>query len=53
LTIAPSSPSNGRSTLVASQTPLTLFAYFPIGDIEEGVLQPSDHESTHPNPGET
>src|SRR2546430_3777705 len=22
-------------------------AYFPIGDVDAGVLQPSDHESTH------
>jgi uncharacterized protein (DUF427 family) len=28
-------------------------AYFPIGDIEEGVLQPSDRESTHPDVGTT
>jgi uncharacterized protein (DUF427 family) len=28
-------------------------AYFPIGDIEEGVLEPSDHESEHPDLGRT
>jgi uncharacterized protein (DUF427 family) len=28
-------------------------AYFPIGDIDEGVLQPSDHETTHPDLGAT
>jgi uncharacterized protein (DUF427 family) len=28
-------------------------AYFPIGDIEPSVLQPSDHESTHPDLGKT
>jgi uncharacterized protein (DUF427 family) len=28
-------------------------AYFPIGDIDDGVLQPSDHESTHPDLGKT
>jgi uncharacterized protein (DUF427 family) len=28
-------------------------AYFPIGDIDRGVLLPSDHESTHPDLGKT
>ena len=28
-------------------------AYFPIGDIDETVLQLSDHKSTHPDLGET
>jgi uncharacterized protein (DUF427 family) len=28
-------------------------AYFPIGDIDRNVLQPSDHESTHPDLGRT
>ena len=28
-------------------------AYFPIGDIDESVLEPSDHESTHPDLGKT
>jgi uncharacterized protein (DUF427 family) len=28
-------------------------AYFPIGDVDETVLQPSDHKSTHPDLGET
>ncbi|MFZ0376944.1 MAG: DUF427 domain-containing protein [Solirubrobacteraceae bacterium] len=28
-------------------------AYFPIGDIDRNVLQPSDHETTHPDLGET
>ena len=28
-------------------------AYFPIGDIEQGVLQPADHESTHADLGKT
>jgi uncharacterized protein (DUF427 family) len=28
-------------------------AYFPIGDVEAGVLEPSDHESTHPDLGRT
>ena len=28
-------------------------AYFPIGDIGQGALQPSDHESTHPDLGKT
>src|SRR5262249_18634564 len=28
-------------------------AYFPIGDIERGVLQPADHESTHADLGKT
>ena len=28
-------------------------AYFPIGDIGEGVLQPADHVSTHPDLGRT
>jgi uncharacterized protein (DUF427 family) len=28
-------------------------AYFPLADIAEGVLQPSDHESTHPDLGTT
>jgi uncharacterized protein (DUF427 family) len=28
-------------------------AYFPIGDIDQRVLQPADHESTHPDLGKT
>src|SRR5262245_15954193 len=28
-------------------------AYFPIGDIEHGVLQPADHETTHLDLGKT
>jgi uncharacterized protein (DUF427 family) len=28
-------------------------AYFPIGDIDQSVLQPSDHESTHSDLGKT
>src|SRR5262249_54021795 len=28
-------------------------AYFPIGDVEQGVLQPADHESTHADLGTT
>src|SRR5438067_1061154 len=28
-------------------------AYFPIGDVDAGVLQPSDHESTHQDLGRT
>ncbi len=28
-------------------------AYFPIGDIEQGVLRPADHESTHADLGKT
>jgi uncharacterized protein (DUF427 family) len=28
-------------------------AYFPIGDIADGVLEPTDHESTHPDLSKT
>ena len=28
-------------------------AYFPLGDIAEGALQPSDHRTGHPDPGPT
>src|SRR5262245_37274464 len=28
-------------------------AYFPIGDIDQGVLQPAQHESVHPDLGTT
>jgi uncharacterized protein (DUF427 family) len=28
-------------------------AYFPVGDIDEGVLRPSDHETAHPDLGQT
>src|SRR5436190_4261187 len=28
-------------------------AYFPLGDIAAGVLQPTDHESEHPDLGKT
>jgi uncharacterized protein (DUF427 family) len=28
-------------------------AYFPVGDIADGVLQPADHQSTHPDLGAT
>src|SRR5262245_59968803 len=28
-------------------------AYFPVADIEGGVLEPADHETTHADPGRT
>jgi hypothetical protein len=50
----------GGSIIARSDEAVILFerarypvAYFPIGDIGQGVLQPSDHESTHPDLGKT
>jgi len=50
----------GGSIIARSDGAVILFeparypvAYFPIGDIDETVLQPSEHESTHPDLGET
>ena len=50
----------GGSIIVQSDEVVILFeparypvAYFPIGDIDQGVLQPSDYESTHPDLGKT
>jgi uncharacterized protein (DUF427 family) len=50
----------GGRTIVRSDDAMILFeparypvAYFPIGDIDQGVLQPSEHESTHPDLGPT
>jgi uncharacterized protein (DUF427 family) len=50
----------GGSVVARSDEAVILFeparypvAYFPIGDVDEGVLQPSDHESTHPDLGTT
>jgi uncharacterized protein (DUF427 family) len=50
----------GGSTIVRSDGAVLLFepgrypvAYFPIGDIADGVLEPTDHESTHPDLGKT
>lgn len=50
----------GGSIIARSDEALILFeparypvAYFPIGDIDDAVLQPSDRESTHPDLGKT
>jgi uncharacterized protein (DUF427 family) len=50
----------GGSIIARSDEAVVLFeparypvAYFPIGDIDQSVLQPSDHESTHPDLGRT
>ena len=50
----------GGSIIARSDDAVILFeparypvAYFPIGDIDQGVLQPSDYESTHPDLGDT
>lgn len=50
----------GGSIIARSDDAVILFeparypvAYFPIGDINQTVLQPSDHESTHPDLGKT
>jgi uncharacterized protein (DUF427 family) len=50
----------GGSLIARSDEVVILFeparypvAYFPIGDIDQGVLQPSDYESTHPDLGKT
>src|SRR5215510_8141993 len=50
----------GGSEIARSDGALILFeparypvAYFPIGDVEQGVLQPADHESTHADLGAT
>jgi uncharacterized protein (DUF427 family) len=50
----------GGSIVARSDDAVLLFeparypvAYFPIGDIAEGALQPADHESTHPDLGKT
>jgi uncharacterized protein (DUF427 family) len=50
----------GGRIIARSDDALVLFeparypvAYFPIGDVEPGVLQPSDHESTHQDLGRT
>jgi len=50
----------GGSVIARSDGAVILFeparypvAYFPIGDIDETVLQLSDHKSTHPDLGET
>jgi uncharacterized protein (DUF427 family) len=50
----------GGSIIARSDTAVILFeparypvAYFPVGDIEQGVLQPADHESTHADLGKT
>src|SRR5262249_52571265 len=50
----------GGSDIARSDGALILFeparypmAYFPIGDVEQGVLRPADHESTHADLGET
>jgi uncharacterized protein (DUF427 family) len=50
----------GGNVVVRSDDATLLFeparypvAYFPIADIADGVLQPSDHEGAHPDLGET
>jgi uncharacterized protein (DUF427 family) len=50
----------GGGIVARSEEALILFeparypvAYFPIADVEEGVLQPSGRESTHPDLGKT
>jgi uncharacterized protein (DUF427 family) len=50
----------GGSIIARSDEAVILFeparypvAYFPIGDIDQGVLQPSDHETTHSDLGKT
>src|SRR3954447_23015490 len=50
----------GGGTIARSDEAVILFeparypvAYFPIGDIDQNVLQPSDHESTHADLGRT
>ncbi|MGP0036617.1 MAG: DUF427 domain-containing protein [Solirubrobacteraceae bacterium] len=50
----------GGSIIARSEETVILFepgrypvAYFPIGDIDQNVLQPSDHATTHPDLGET
>jgi uncharacterized protein (DUF427 family) len=50
----------GGRTIVRSDDALLLFeparypvAYFPIGDVDQGVLEPSRHETTHPDLGRT
>ena len=50
----------GGSVIARSDGAVILFeparypvAYFPIGDVEQGVLRRSDHESTHPDLGKT
>jgi uncharacterized protein (DUF427 family) len=50
----------GGSIIARSDEAMILFepprypvAYFPSGDIDQGVLQPSEHESTHPDLGKT
>jgi uncharacterized protein (DUF427 family) len=50
----------GGRTIVRTDDAMILFeparypvAYFPIGDVDQGVLQPSEHKSTHPDLGLT
>jgi uncharacterized protein (DUF427 family) len=50
----------GGSTIARSDEAVILFeparypvAYFPIGDVDQSVLQPSDHSSAHPDLGKT
>jgi uncharacterized protein (DUF427 family) len=50
----------GGSIIARSDEAVILFeparypvAYFPIGDIDQSALQPSDHGSTHPDLGKT
>ena len=50
----------GGSIIARSDEAVVLFepacypvAYFPMGGIGQSVLQPSDHESTHPDLGKT
>src|SRR5215475_12195590 len=50
----------GGGIIVRSDNALILFeparypvAYFPIGDIDQSVLRPSGHETTHPDLGPT
>jgi uncharacterized protein (DUF427 family) len=50
----------GGTTIARSDDAVILFeparypvAHFPIGDVDRSVLQPGDHESTHPDLGAT
>ena len=50
----------GGSIVARSDEAVVLFeparypvAYFPVGDIDQSALAPSDHESTHPDLGKT
>jgi uncharacterized protein (DUF427 family) len=54
------SVSLGGSIIARSDETMILFeparypvAYFPIADIDESVMEPADHESTHPDLGRT